>query len=92
LRFIFAEDAVVVWSADGWATPNRAPARTNRDLKVWFTDLPTAKFFAGSVIEFTFFWTNTQRWEGRNFSVTVSASTLSSPALMIAVEKSRKAK
>ena len=41
-------------------------------LNLWFADLPTEDCPDGSVIEFTFFWKEAQRWEGRNYSVTVS--------------------
>ena len=40
-------------------------------LNLWFVDFPTAALAAHSVIEFTFFWKQEQRWEGRNWQVKV---------------------
>jgi hypothetical protein len=39
---------------------------------VWFADLFTEGCPDGAVVEFTFFWKEAQRSEGRNFSVKVS--------------------
>jgi glucoamylase len=72
LRLILSDEAVAVWSTNAWTTPNRTASRQNSTLKLWFLDLPTKNLFAGSTIEFTFFWQNAQRWEGRNFSVKVA--------------------
>ena len=69
LRLIVAADATVVWSADDWASTNRADTTHISALNVWFADLPTEDCPDGSVIEFTFFWKEAQRWEGRNYSV-----------------------
>jgi hypothetical protein len=41
-------------------------------LNLWFADLSTEDRPDGSVIEFTFFWKEAQRWEGRNYSVAVN--------------------
>jgi glucoamylase len=74
LRLIVAAEATIVWSADQWAKTNRSEATAVGPLDLWFADLPTGKAPAGAVVEFTFFWKETQRWEGRNYSVTVGAS------------------
>ncbi len=72
LRLIVAADATVVWSANGWASTNKTDATPVSALNLWFADLPAENCPAGSVIEFTFFWKEGQRWEGRNYSVAVS--------------------
>jgi glucoamylase len=72
LRLIVAADATIVWSANHWASTNKADATPINALNMWFADLPTKDCPDGSVIEFTFFWKEAQRWEGRNFSVAVS--------------------
>jgi len=72
LRLIIAADATVVWSADNWASSNKIEAIPISALNVWSADLPTAKCPDGSVIEFSFFWKDGQRWEGRNYAVTIS--------------------
>ncbi len=72
LRLIVAADATIVWSANSWANTNKAEAFQVSALNLWFADLPTEKCLDGSVIEFTFFWKEAQRWEGRNYSVAIS--------------------
>ena len=72
LRIIVAEDVTVVWSANDWASANKTDAAHISALNVWFADLPTENCPDGSGIEFTFFWKEAQRWEGRKYSVAVS--------------------
>jgi glucoamylase len=72
LRLILEFDVTIVWSANGWAGTNKTDATPLGALNMWFADLPTKDCPAGSVIEFTFFWKEAQRWEGRNYSVAVS--------------------
>jgi len=71
LRIIIAADATVVWSADGWANTSTADVAKNDTLHIWFADLPTEKLPRNRVVEFTFFWKENQRREGRNYSVAV---------------------
>lgn len=72
LRIIVTAEAAIVWSANNWATTNRVDTTNNSTLDLWFVDIPTEKRPDGAVIEFTFFWKQDQRWEGRNYSVVVS--------------------
>jgi hypothetical protein len=44
----------------------------NNALNVWSADLSTPGCPDGAVIEFTFFWKETQRSESRNYSVKIS--------------------
>jgi glucoamylase len=74
LRLILSDEAVVVWSTDGWTTVNRTAAGQNPTLKLWFLDLPTENAATGLAVEFTFFWPDAERWEGRNYLVKVDAS------------------
>ncbi|MEY3898835.1 MAG: hypothetical protein RLZZ214_4357 [Verrucomicrobiota bacterium] len=69
LRIIMSEDATVHWSSDGWQNTLSGEAIKNDSLKLWFVDLPTATL--DGEIEFTFFWKDAARWEGRNFPVEV---------------------
>ena len=71
LRIILASAATVVWSADGWTHTNKTDTTHEGGLNLWFADFPTAGLTAHSVIEFTFFWTQEQQWEGRNWQVKV---------------------
>ncbi len=71
LRIIVAADATVIWSADQWAGTNKVETTNIRALNLWFADLPTSDLRGDSVIEFTFFWKDTHRWEGRNWQIGV---------------------
>jgi glucoamylase len=66
-----AADAMIVWSANAWASTNRKDATHVSELDLWFVDLPTESCPPRSVIEFTLFWKDAQRWEGRNYSVSI---------------------
>jgi glucoamylase len=79
LRLILSDEVEVVWSANGWATLNRTAALQIPTLGLWFLDLPTENIIAGSEVEFTFFWPNARRWEGRNYSVKADASSSGPP-------------
>jgi glucoamylase len=72
LRIIIAEEATIIWSANNWATTTKTDVTVVSALNVWFADLPTQDCRDGSVIEFTFFWKENQRWEGKNHSVAVA--------------------
>jgi len=74
LRIILATEATVVWSDDHWKNTKRSDTAGINALNLWFADFPTKTMPAGSVIEFTFFWKETQRWEGRNYSIAVAAA------------------
>ena len=69
LRLVLEAEALVSWTSDDWATTHEVAATRIDSLGLWFADLPVKKNSAASVIEFTFFWTKADRWEGRNESV-----------------------
>jgi glucoamylase len=71
LRIILAAEATIVWSTDDWARTNRSDTTHESGLNLWFADFPTAEWPAGSVFTFTTFWKRDQRWEGRNWQVSV---------------------
>jgi glucoamylase len=71
LRIILAAQATVVWSTDGGASSNLLDTTHESRLDLWFADLPTADWLAGSTLTFTFFWKLDQRWEGRNWQVAI---------------------
>ena len=75
LRIIVTAEAAIVWSADNWASTNSANTTNNSTLNLWFADLPTETCPSGTVIAFTLFWKQDQRWEGRNYSTVVSGPT-----------------
>ena len=71
LRIILAAEATIVWSTSDWANTNESETSQESGLNLWFTDLPTAESPAGSVLAFTLFWKRDQRWENRNWQVSV---------------------
>ena len=71
LRLELPGPARVHWSSNGWATVADIDTRDS-GLGVHLVDLPTGELPAGSGIDFTFFWRDGQRWEGRDFRVLVA--------------------
>ncbi len=75
LRLIVVEDADIVWTANNWASMNTTKTTAMEELGLWFADLPTESCPEGSSIEFTLFWKEVGRWEGRNYTVAVGKAT-----------------
>jgi glucoamylase len=71
LRIILAAEAIIVWSRDDWAHTHRSETTHQSELDLWFADFPTSKWPGGSIFAFTCFWEGAQRWEGRNWEVSV---------------------
>jgi glucoamylase len=71
LRIIATTNATIRWSTDHWASTNEVETTNISALTLWFADLPTGTSASASMIEFTFFWKEAQRWEGTNFSVEI---------------------
>jgi glucoamylase len=70
LRVDCAHAAQVRWSVDGWKTTKESKT-VNSELGVYYAVLDTAALRAGRAIDFTFYWPESGRWEGRNFEVKV---------------------
>ena len=70
-RIVVAAEATIVWSPDNWATTNKSDTTGCQGLDLWFADLPTKDLPDRTVVEFTFFWIDAQRWEGRNWQIAV---------------------
>ena len=71
LRIVVEADATILWTSDGWATQNRNDTTIEPVLNLRFVDLPTMELPTNSLVEFTFFWKTDQRWEGRNWQITI---------------------
>ncbi|MGE5361084.1 MAG: glycoside hydrolase family 15 protein [Bacteroidales bacterium] len=71
LRVQAEEPFVLHSTADGWQTVDHRSA-TATDLGVYFADVRVPRE-ARAPIQFTFFWTARQSWEGRNYEVHVRA-------------------
>ncbi len=68
LRIIAPTSATLHWSTDGWTTIHDDELRST-GLNCWYIDVPSSGLASGAVIVFTFRWQD--KWEGRDFSVTV---------------------
>jgi glucoamylase len=59
------------WSGDNWQSVNDTESSSNA-LEIDYVDLPVAAASSkDACIRFTFFWRNSNRWEGRDYDVTV---------------------
>ena len=63
--------ATIVWSTNDWARTERLDATHESELNLWYADFHTAEWPQGSVLAFTCFWKRDQRWEDRNWQVSV---------------------
>ena len=70
LRIVLLNPALVHWSIDGWQTFVDTKTR-DTSLGIYTLDLPTASLPVGSQVAFTFLWTQENRWQGEDYSVTV---------------------
>jgi len=71
LRIHGTEPFRLRWSSDGWKSQNDTESSVNA-LEIDFVDLPvTVSLSKDACIRFTFFWRNSNRWEGEDYDVTV---------------------
>ena len=71
LRIHGTEPFRLRWSSDGWKSQNDTESSANA-LEIDFVDLPvTVSSSKDACIRFTFFWRNSNRWEGQDYDVTV---------------------
>jgi glucoamylase len=73
LRIEVNARAVVHWTQDSWETVNDTLTR-DTGIGVHIADLPTSDLPAGTNVQFTFCWSDANRWEGQNFSVTIEGT------------------
>lgn len=68
LRIDVAASAVVHWTDDGWVTSHDTP--TDRIMPgLYSVELPAPTSPTPVLVQFTFYWSDTARWEGKNFDV-----------------------
>ena len=70
LRLVLLNPALVRWSTDGWKSSQDTKTR-DTGLGIYILDLPTASLPSGSGVVFTFYWPQENRWEGKDYTVTV---------------------
>jgi len=56
---------------DNWQRTNESQTMHQENLDLWFADFPTTEWPPGSVFAFTIFWKRDQRWENRNWQISV---------------------
>jgi glucoamylase len=71
LRIVLGAEATIVSSPDGWTNTNESQMHHLSDLNLWFSDFATAELPRDSVFAFTIRWKHDQRWEGRNWQVSM---------------------
>jgi glucoamylase len=70
LRIVLLNAAAVRWSLDGWKTFTDTNTR-DTGLGTHILDLPTASMPPGDRVVFTFHWPQENRWEGKDYTVTI---------------------
>jgi glucoamylase len=71
LRIVFADEATIVWSTNDWGQTNESQTTHVSELNLWFADLPTVEMASGSTIAFTWRSKRDERWDGRNWYISV---------------------
>lgn len=70
LRIDLTAPATIHWSCDNWQSTSETPTRST-GLGTFVADLATATQGPGAAIVFTIYWIDDQRWEGRNYQVSI---------------------
>jgi glucoamylase len=71
LRIILPAEATIVWSTDDWTRTNQSDTTQESGVNLSFADFPTAEWPGDCVMTFSCFWKRDQRWQGRNWQVSV---------------------
>lgn len=69
LRFQAQAEFDLRWSQDSWATFSDARS-TGTVLGIHYADIDTSELDA-EILKFTFYWINTDNWEGENFEIII---------------------
>ena len=73
LRLVLLNPAMVHWSIDNWKSSQDTNTR-DTGFGTYILDLPTASLPPGSKVDFTFYWPQESRWEGKNYNVTIEGN------------------
>lgn len=71
LRIQAYASAIIHWSIDNWRTCIDTKLTALPDLGIHYVDLPVGHLPAGSSVDFTFFWPESNKWEGSDFKVEI---------------------
>jgi len=70
LRIETLAPATIRWSSDDWHTINNTPTH-NPGFGLNIAELPSGSLSRETIIKFTFFWNNSDRWEGTDYKVQI---------------------
>jgi glucoamylase len=70
LRLEAFAPASVRWTTNNWES-SADSVSWDTEIGIHVTDINTKNLPKGTKIEFTFYWTNTQNWEGENFEIEI---------------------
>ncbi|MBN9000191.1 MAG: glucan 1,4-alpha-glucosidase, partial [Rhizobiales bacterium] len=70
LRIELQAPALVHWSQDDWQTTRDSRTLAN-DFGIHVVDLPVTDAAVGTMVRFTFYWTDAGHWEGADFAVEI---------------------
>lgn len=70
LRIELPASALVHWSVDGWHTVHDTPT-TDSGFGLHYADIKTQELEPGARIVFTFHWSEADRWEGKDYEITI---------------------
>jgi glucoamylase len=74
LRIELLAPAVIRWSSDDWKSFQDTEAE-NTGADIYKADIETTSLNPDEQIQFTFLWSDVNRWEGKNFAVKVVTTT-----------------
>jgi glucoamylase len=72
LRIETMAAARIHWTSDGWETSHDTTTKDSA-IGICFADLDTEALGADTRVIFTFFWTDANRWEEKNFEMAVGS-------------------
>jgi glucoamylase len=73
LLIVLPAPARIHWGVDGWNTIQDSETR-DTGLGMQMAELDVRALPAGSTIQFSLFWTDSQSWDGRDYTITVCAA------------------
>jgi len=70
LCVVLDRPALMHWGINSWNNLNDTEAQ-DTGLGVYTIELPVRELSVGETVQFTFFWLDTQSWEGRDHHVSI---------------------
>ena len=70
LKIEVASPCEISWTIDNWKTKEKNSV-ADSGLGIYFLDLNTKNLPSGDKIIFTFFWTEANKWEGKDYTIEI---------------------